>query len=175
MTPTFRKSALGAALLGLAFGASAAPLAHEDREFITKSSLDGMTEVELGTLASQKAVNPKVKEFGLRMKKDHGNANEDLASLARAKEMALPAKLDAAHDRDVAELGRKTGADFDHEYMEMMVKDHKKDVKEFEKQAKSSKDPDVRSFAARTLPTLQEHLKLAQAAQAAAKSDSTKK
>jgi putative membrane protein len=162
MTPQFRKSAMAAALLSIAFGASAAPLANEDKEFITKTALDGMTEVELGTLASQKAVSPKVKAFGLRMKKDHANTNEDLGALARAKELPLPAKLDAGHSRDVAELGQKAGADFDREYMEMMVKDHKKDVTEFEKQAKSSKDPDVRSFATRTLPALKEHLKLAE-------------
>jgi putative membrane protein len=56
--------------------------------------------------------------------------------------------------------------------MDDMVKDHKKDVKEFQKQAKSAKDPDVKSFASQTAPTLEEHLKMAEAAQKTAKSES---
>jgi putative membrane protein len=48
-----------------------------------------------------------------------------------------------------------------------MVKDQRGEVKEFEKQAAAAKDPDVKAWAAKSLPVLQQQLKLAEAAQAA--------
>ena len=55
-------------------------------------------------------------------------------------------------------LSTLSGDAFDREYISMMVKDHEKDVKEFEKVSTKAKDADVRAFAAKTLPTLREHL-----------------
>jgi putative membrane protein len=72
----------------------------------------------------------------------------------------------------MAKLEKLQGAAFDKAYMDDMVKDHKKDVKDFQKQSKSAKDPEVKNFAAQTLPTLQEHLQMAEAAQKTAKSES---
>jgi putative membrane protein len=45
----------------------------------------------------------------------------------------------------------------------MMLKDHEKDVSEFEKQSTKGTDPEVKAFASKTLPTLQEHLRMARA------------
>jgi putative membrane protein len=59
-------------------------------------------------------------------------------------------------------LGKQSGTEFDRAYMKHMLDDHQKDVSDFEKAAKSAKDADVKTFAARTLPTLQAHLQLAQ-------------
>ena len=125
--------------------------------------------MELGQIAQQKAQNPQVKEFAGRMVQDHGKANEELKTLASSKGVQVPGETDRSHKHKAESLNKKSGDKFDHEYMDEMVKDHKKDVKEFEKQAKNAKDADVRSFASKTLPTLQEHLKMAQAAQRAVK------
>jgi putative membrane protein len=59
-------------------------------------------------------------------------------------------------------LDHKTGADFDKAFAEDMVSDHKKAVAAFEKAANNSKDPDVKAFAAKTLPTLKMHLSMAE-------------
>lgn len=59
-------------------------------------------------------------------------------------------------------LGKLSGNDFDKAYMKHMVDDHKKDVSEFEKASRSAKDPEVKAFAAKTLPTLKAHLQQAQ-------------
>jgi len=78
--------------------------------------------------------------------------------------------MDKSALKEKEKLEKLAGAKFDREYMGHMVKDHKKDVKEFANVAKNAKDSDVKNFAATTLPTLQEHLTLAQAAERAAKS-----
>jgi putative membrane protein len=66
-------------------------------------------------------------------------------------------------------MQKKDAKKFDREYMEHMVKEHKKDVSEFEKQARNAKDPDVKAFASKTLPTLKEHLAMAQQIEASVK------
>jgi putative membrane protein len=83
----------------------------------------------------------------------------------------LPADLDRGERREIDNLGKKSGADFDREYMKHMVSDHKKDVAEFKSEAKSAKDADVKNFASSTLPTLEQHLDLAKSTEQAAKNE----
>jgi len=147
-------------------------LDHSDRKFLESAAKDGLAEVELGQLASQRAESPEVKQFGQRMVQDHGKANDQLKQLAQSKGLDVPAETDKSHQKKMEKLQKLSGAQFDKQYMDDMVKDHKKDVKEFQKQAKSAKDADVKNFAAQTAPTLQEHLQMAEAAQKTAKSES---
>jgi putative membrane protein len=104
-----------------------------------------------------------VKQFGQRMVDDHGQANSELMSLASSKGMTLPTELDAKHREQVTKMSAMTGADFDRAYVKMMVSDHRKDVSEFEKQSTRVTDADLKAFATKTLPTLQEHLRMAEA------------
>ena len=142
--------------------ANGSGLARDDVKFIETTAMHGMAEVELGKLAQKQAESQAVKDFAARMVKDHSKANDELKPIAQAKNVALPAEPDKQHRQDMEKLMKKTGADFDKAYMDHMVKDHKKDVKEFQKKAKSSKDADVQAFASKTLPTLEEHLRMAQ-------------
>ncbi len=149
----------GAASLVFALGAFAqAKVAHSDAEFLQRAAADGIAEVELGKLAEQKALRDEVKQFGTRMVKDHGQANDELRAIAGAKGVALPAEMDRKHRKAMEKLQKVLGPDFDREYMDLMAADHKKDLKEFRKKAKSGKDIEIRNFAAKTVPTLQEHL-----------------
>lgn len=143
-------------------GAQSSSLSAEDRKFIEKAAAGGMAEVETGQLAQQKASHDAVKQFGARMVQDHGKANDELKQLASSKGVQLPPGPDKPHMDSMQKLQKASGAQFDREYMQHMLADHKKDVAEFQKQSKSAKDPDVKAFAAKTLPTLQEHLKQAQ-------------
>ena len=136
--------------------------ANPESGFVRKAAMGGMAEVELGNLAQQKASNDQVKQFGAKMVQDHGKANDELKQLASSKGIDLPSALDSKHKKDMDKLNKLSGAQFDKAYMSHMVDDHKKDVSEFKKQAKSGKDADVKAFAAKTLPTLEEHLQLAQ-------------
>jgi putative membrane protein len=154
-------SLLAALLLAVAGPAGSQDLSDADREFIRKAAHGNIAEVELGTVASQRATRPMVKEFGLKMTKDHGAANAELATLARAKGAEMPATLDPAHQAVRDRLMALQGAEFDRAYMQAMVQDHTQDVAEFEKATQTLADQDLRAWAAKTLPVLREHLALA--------------
>ena len=137
-------------------------VAGADRTFIEKAAIGGMTEVEAGKLAQQKGNSPAVKDYGAKMVTDHTKANEELTKIASAKGVTPPGTLDSAHKSDIDKLSKQSGADFDKAFMKQMVADHKTTVSLFEKEAKSGKDGDLKQFASTTLPTLHEHLQMAQ-------------
>jgi putative membrane protein len=141
---------------------SSSTLTASDKKFIKDAADGGMAEVELGKLAADKASSADVKQFGQRMVDDHSKANDKLKELAAQKGVELPSGLSAKDKATKMHLSKLSGADFDKAYMSDMVKDHKKDVADFQKESQSAKDPAVKSFASDTLPTLQDHLKQAE-------------
>jgi putative membrane protein len=136
---------------------------EDDSEFIVKAASGGMMEVQAGQMAQQKAVNARIKSFGEMMVADHTKANDELKALAATKNITVPPALGEDHQKHVNDLQTKAGKDFDKEYMSMMLDDHKKDVSDFEKAAENATDPDIKAFAAKTLPVLRMHLDSAQA------------
>ena len=136
-------------------------LTAADRRFVDKAAEGGKAEVELGQLAVQKASSDDVKKFGQRMVDDHTRANQKLQEVAQQKGIQLPDKLNSKDAATKARLEKLSGKQFDQAYMKDMVKDHTKDVNEFQREANTAKDPDVKSFVQTTLPTLQDHLKQA--------------
>jgi len=135
--------------------------AKDSPKFAVKAAEGGMAEVALGKLALERAANPAVKEFGQRMVVDHTAANNELKAIAAKKNIQLPTDLDADQKSTVDKLSKLSGAEFDKKYMSDMVKDHEEDVEEFQTQAEKGNDPDIKAFAAKTLPTLQSHLQMA--------------
>jgi putative membrane protein len=141
---------------------STSKLSASDKKFVMEAATGGMEEVQLGQLAAQKATDPDVKNFGQKMVDDHSKANDQLKQVASQKGVTVPSSLPASKQKDVDKLSKLSGAAFDKAYVSMMVKDHKKDVSDFQKESKSAKDSDVKGFASNTLPTLQDHLKMIQ-------------
>lgn len=125
--------------------------------------MGGMEEVEGGNIAQQNGMNPRVKDFGSMMVRDHSKANDELKSLASTKGLTLPSALPADKMKHLDGMRKMTGKSFDSHYISMMVNDHKTDIAEFEKASKDAKDPDLKAWAAKTLPTLKTHLDSAQA------------
>jgi len=136
--------------------------ASPDHHFVTDAAAGGMAEVELGKLAANKATKDEVKKFGQRMADDHGKANDELKSLATSKSITLPSTIDAKHRATIDRLSKLSGEAFDKAYVQEMLKDHEKDVAAFRTESISGKDPELKAWAGRTLPTLEEHLKLVQ-------------
>jgi putative membrane protein len=155
---------------------SAAPsgLSAADQAFAKEAAIGSMAEVDLGQLAASKASSPDVKQFGQRMVDDHGKANEELKSWASQKSVNLPTELDAKHKAEHEKLEKLSGDAFDRAYMTSMVADHNKDVAEFQRQSKSAKDPDLKAWATKTLPTLQDHQKSAKEISAKVKGSAAK-
>jgi len=152
---------------------STATVAAGDKTFAQKAAIGGLAEVAMGKLAQEKAGSDQVKQFSSRMADDHAKANDELKQVASSKGLTLPTDLDAKHKSKVARLEKLSGAQFDRAYMDEMVSDHKQDISEFEQEAKSGHDNDIKGFASKTLPTLQEHLKMAQDTDAAVKGKKT--
>lgn len=148
---------------------SSAKLNAADSTFVMKAAAGGMMEVQGGETAQQNAQNDRVKSFGQMMVNDHNKANQQLQSLAAAKGLTLPAAVPEKEQKMLTQMKGQQGAAFDKHYMGMMVEDHQKDVAEFQKQASSASDPDLRSFASQTLPVLQMHLDSAKAINSAIK------
>ena len=128
-----------------------------DDAFAQKAAEGGMAEVKLGQLAEQKGSNPMVKEFGRRMVADHSKANDQLTSVASSENIAMPNEIDKSDQATYDRLSKLSGDAFDRAYARDMVKDHTKDVSDFQKEASDGHGA-VKNFAAQTLPTLQSHL-----------------
>jgi putative membrane protein len=104
-----------------------------------------------------------VKNFAQMMVTDHTAANDELKKLAASKNITLPTTMGEDEQDKIDKLNKKTGKDFDQDYMDMMVKDHKNDIDKFEKAGNNLDDPDLKNFAMKALPTLQKHLDSAKA------------
>ena len=146
-------SLAGVALAQESPAAKSSSLSAKDKTFMKKAAKGGTMEVAMGKLAAQSAQSDDVKSFGKRMVTDHSKANDELKSIAAKKGVKLPSK----------EPSEKWSSD--KAYMDMMVKDHEKDLAEFQEEASTGTDPDVKKFAEDTAKVVQEHLDLAKQTQ----------
>jgi len=144
----------------------------DDKNFMMKAAEGGLAEVQMGQLAQQNGQSQEVKDFGQRMVTDHTKANDQLKEIASQKGVTLPTSPNSHDQAEYNRLSKLQGDAFDKAYSKMMVSDHKKDVAEFKREANSGSDPDVKNFASQTLPTLQEHLQMAQKMNSGSKSSS---
>ena len=130
-----------------------------DAQFVTKAAQGNMAEVSLGKLAAEKSQNDDVKKFGQMMVDDHSKAEQDLEGVASKNNWTVPKDVSAQQKAELQRLEKLSGAAFDRAYVQMMVKDHTTDVAEFKNEAAStSANPDLKDFATRTYPTLDNHL-----------------
>jgi putative membrane protein len=143
--------------------ANAGPLNSADSAFVMKAAVGGMLEVQSGTTAQQNGMNERVKGFGTMLVNDHTKANSELMAIASSRGITPPADLPADKKKHLTDMAKMKGKSFDNHFITMMNADHKKDVELFEKQANSGTDPELKAFAAKTLPVLKMHLDSAQA------------
>jgi putative membrane protein len=135
---------------------------NNDAAALKQLAQANLNEVEAGKVGISKGQSPDVKQFGQKMVDDHGRMYEDLKSLAKRKDVAVP---DKASLKDLAQMKlmeRKSGAEFDRAYMEHMVKDHEKDLADAQNIAAKAKDAEFKAAVQQAIPTIEEHLKLAQ-------------
>jgi putative membrane protein len=139
-------------------GKKGASLSAKDKRFINEAAKGGMMEVEGGKMAGQNAKHPDVKKFGNRMVADHTKANTELMAIASARGVQAPAmKSPGSWKNDKA-------------YMDMMVKDHEKDLSEFQAEASGGSDPELKKFANKTSKIIEKHLQMAREIQGKLKS-----
>jgi len=139
-----------------------AMVSKSDEAFMHHAVTGGLTEVQLAQMAQQKASSQEVKEFARKIEQDHTQANNKLKTIAQERNVTLPTDVGPEHQQIVSKLSSLSGEEFDRAYVKMMVQDHRKDIKEFQKESTRSIDTDLKEFASSTLPTLQQHLQAAE-------------
>jgi putative membrane protein len=132
-----------------------------DADFAKEAAEGGMAEVKLGQLAQDKGANQAVKDFGKRMVDDHTQADEKLQTIAGQEHLKIPTALDKHDQAEYDKLSKLSGDAFDRAYARDMVKDHQNDIAAFRQEADNGRDNGIKTFASETLPTLQDHLKMA--------------
>src|SRR5262245_47276794 len=142
-------SIAGVALAQESSAAKSSSLSEQDKTFMKKASKGGTMEVAMGKLAEQNGQSDDVKSFGKRLVADHGKANDELKQIASQKNVTLPAKEP------------KASWSSDKAYIDAMVKDHEKDLAEFQGEAQNGSDTDIKKFADDTAKVVKEHLDLA--------------
>jgi putative membrane protein len=135
---------------------------HFSQSFLQRAAEGQEAEIVLGQLASERAGDRQVKQFGAQMIEDHRKASAEIRHLASKEGVVLPTELTRKHRDKQEEFSGLSGSEFDRAYIGYMLRDHRKDVKDFERQAKAIKDPEVLHWAEGTLPLLKQHLRQAQ-------------
>jgi len=136
----------------------AAALNEHDQAFLMKAAQGNIAEVQLGTVATQRAMADRVKQFGQRMVQDHGKAQQELMNMAKDQNWALPTEISDDQKKEHERLSQLSGEAFDKAYMEHMVKDHQVDIALYERASQAAENANLKAYATRTLPTLREHL-----------------
>ena len=139
-----------------------AMMSSSDRKFAMMAAMGGMAEVEMARLALTKATSDAVKQYAQKMIDDHTPNNAELMQIASTKGLTLPTAPDAKHRAMMAKMERLSGAEFDRQYIMMAGhKDHQKMEKLFRDESMRGRDADLKAFAAKTLPVVQQHLQMA--------------
>ena len=132
-----------------------------DQMFVTKAASSGMAEVAMGKLGQEMGKSDEVKKFSARIVEDHTKANMELMRLVADLKIEAPDKPLPEHEKHLKDLSGSAATNFDKEFMHHMVMSHEEAVKLFTKASKELKNEQLRAFATKTLPVIQEHLKMA--------------
>jgi putative membrane protein len=129
----------------------------DSKQFAMKAAEAGLFEVKLAQLAQQKSQDPKIKELARALERDHQMANDQLAQLAKQKNVDLPNEITGECTETYQAFQQLDGRDFENAYLLCNVTGHLKGIAMFQKEAQSGTDPDVKMWAGQTLPKLQQH------------------
>lgn len=136
----------------------------QDEAFAREAAVGGRAEVELAQVARQRASSPSVKALAEKIEADHTKANAELGTLTGEKGWRVEQTPDAKHAALKRRLESLEGQAFDRAYLDAMHKDHTKDIAAFRKQAETGSDASLKAFASKTLPHLEEHLRMTEQA-----------
>jgi putative membrane protein len=133
------------------------------QDFVTKVTISDMMEIQSSELALARQPDADTKPFAEQMVRDHQQTSKELKALVDSGKVkaSLPSALDAEHQKKLEGLNAKSGKDFDRAYDQMQLQAHLEAVALFEGYAASGDNPDLKSWAAMTLPHLKKHLAMA--------------
>lgn len=133
-----------------------------DKEFVREAAQLGQNEVALAQLAEQKASKPETKRLAQELVTSHTQANQQLSQLAFSKNIQIPTERSAAEQAHLNKMQANSAQQFEKEFISQAVKDHKRSISLYEKAAKNATDPDIKAWAQKMIPTLEQHLAMVQ-------------
>lgn len=146
---------------------AAAPFAAAQQQqpansFLQEAARDNMAEVKMADVAQERASSDEVKYYAKQLKASHEVAKERLEEIADNQDVDLPDEPNDQQQQKQDKLSKLEGQQFDRQYLQTMIEGHKKTIQEFEQQAKTGPDQQVRQYAKNNLPALRAHLEMAQ-------------
>jgi putative membrane protein len=152
-----------AAALGLMLASPLALAANTKADAFIQKAIEGnLAEIKVGQLAEQKGASDGVRQLGTVLEQDHSTANSQAMSAASSMGVTAPEQPSATEQALYQHLAALSGSQFDKAFVKAMVKDHKKDIAQYKKESKAGSGP-AASYAETSLPTLQKHLRMAEA------------
>ena len=161
---TFPKMMLAGACLCM----SALPLAAQtglnstDKQFMTMAAQADMTEAHLGQMAQAQGTDADFKNFGQTLTQDHTKAYEELSVLSGKTGESIPKGIDVGKDAAIRQMTKMKGRSFESTFLRHEIQDHERVLAAFKHEAAHGQNADVKSYAQKMLPTVEEHLHEAQ-------------
>lgn len=132
---------------------------EDDSKFLVAAAETDLEEIEVGKLAKAKGTDAEVKKFGQMLIDDHTKASTDTKALAAKNNISLPTAITEKGKESWSDLDKqKAGKDFDMKFADMMVDGHQKAIDKMKDASENAKNPEVRDWASKMVPTLQAHL-----------------
>lgn len=164
MTSKYILPSLGCVLVvSLPLLAQAQTASNADKAFMRMAAEANMTEAHIGQMAESQGSGSQVKEFGQKLTHDHTDAYQQLDAVAAKTGSSIPKGIDIRKISAVEQLMKLKGAQFDHVFVQDEIRDHQKALAEFKREAQHGQDPDVKAYASKMIPVLEDHLHEAEA------------
>jgi putative membrane protein len=135
---------------------------NQDSRVLTESASMSMLNLELSSMAEERAVTPEAKELAKELRQEHSDMKQELLGLAQRKQIALPSDLSDDHRGEIEDLTDKEGLDFDREFVDKVISVHRDKIDDYESLSRDSDDPEIREFAINMLPKLRIQLENAE-------------
>jgi putative membrane protein len=149
-------------MTGMTSATGTMTLNDKDKDFVTSAERGGKAEVELAQDAVSHATNSDAKSLAQKLVDDHTKANGELETFGTSHGVTATAEVEAKAKEVKERLMKLTGKSFDQAFVKQMVDDHTSTIKAFEDESKNGTDTDLKAWVDKTLPTLRDHLKMAQ-------------
>jgi putative membrane protein len=134
----------------------------EDVDFLVEAMRTGLAEVQLGELAAQRSYDPRVRDYGTKLKNDHGAQVAEIERMLQPLRVSIPTEPSTKAQAQHAALARLTGEQFDAAFIEAMIASHTEAIEQYGAQTHANPDRALADFASKSLPVLREHLAMAQ-------------
>ena len=138
-----------------------------DSNIVAKLDASDKGEVELARLMETKATNDSVKAYAKKLVTDHSKSEKNVMNLERQAKLAeKPLKSDTTRQAATHELASlrsmKKGKSLDSAFVQHEMEDHQHDIADAKAMQNQAKNDQLKQLIGQTLPTLQDHLSIAQ-------------